>query len=108
MPFLKFVCLCALYLCHLNPAFAQERTEIDVKYKDFQLSLFPGISSNGLETWKYSNKYSINLFGGLSATNRVLEVGAISNLNIYGANGIQLAGLANIVGANAYYQHDRK
>jgi len=68
----------------------------------FQVALFPGISSNGIYSGSYHNTISFNLFGGLSAGNKFLEVGTISNINLKKANGIQVAGLANVVGANAF------
>ncbi len=68
----------------------------------FQLSLFPGISTNGIHSGSYFNKFSLNLFGGLSAGNKILEVGGITNVNIKRATGIQIAGLANIIGTNAF------
>jgi hypothetical protein len=70
--------------------------------KNFQLSLFPGISTNGIQSGFYLNKYSFNLFGGLSGGNTVLEIGLITNANINSTTGIQLAGLANIIGTNAF------
>jgi hypothetical protein len=70
--------------------------------RGFQLSLFPGISTNGIASGSYYNKYSFNLFGGLSAGNRVLEVGVITNSNFRSSTGIQVAGLANIIGTNAF------
>lgn len=98
----KSVCAGLFLICQFTAVLSQDRTEIEAQFKEFQLSLFPGISSNGMQSWKYNNKYSINLFGGLSAGNRIFELGLISNVNLYGANGIQIAGLANIVGANAF------
>jgi hypothetical protein len=68
----------------------------------FQISFFPGIGSNGIVSGFYFNKYSLNLFGGVSAGNRILEIGLISNVNLKASTGIQVAGLANIVGANAF------
>ncbi len=68
----------------------------------FQVALFPGISTNGIYSGSFYNTISLNLFGGLSAGNHLLEIGGISNVNLKKATGIQLAGLANIVGANAF------
>lgn len=68
----------------------------------FQFSLFPGISTNGLNSASYFNKFSLNLFGGISAGNRIVEFGGVANLNVQGITGIQFGGLANIVGANAF------
>ena len=77
----------------------------------FQFSLFPGISTNGIESGSYHNKFSFNLFGGLSRGNRILELSPFSNATIRSVTGIQLGGLANIVGANAgislnYFLHE--
>lgn len=68
----------------------------------FQLSLFPGISTNGINSGSYENDFSINLFGGLSAGNRIFELGLISNTALNSVTGIQIAGLANIVGTNSF------
>lgn len=83
-------------------ASAQVRKKMREYEKGFQLSLFPGISTNGIWSGSYFNKYSLNLFGGLSAGNRVLEVGLITNSSLKTTTGFQVAGLANIVGANAF------
>ena len=93
-------------LCHAG-AYAQDTARVEVKkfrqYKrTFQISLFPGISSNGVSSEFYHNKYSLNLFGGTSGGNEILEIGIISNSNLRSSTGIQLAGLTNVVGANAF------
>lgn len=71
--------------------------------RNFQLSFFPGVSTNGLESGHYFNRFSLNLFSGISAGNHHLEIGTIANINTRSSTGIQLAGLANIIGSNAYY-----
>lgn len=81
---------------------SQVKKKFREREKRFQMSLFPGISTNGISSGFYFNKVSLNIFGGLSAGNRLIEVGGISNVNLKEANGIQVAGLANIVGANAF------
>jgi hypothetical protein len=92
-----------LLVCLLVPflTFSQARKPREFK-KSFQLSLFPGISTNGINSGSYINKFSLNLFGGLSAGNRIFEAGLISNINLDSITGIQFAGLANIVGANTF------
>lgn len=82
--------------------YGQVKKKIRQFDRNFQVSLFPGISTNGIHSGSYFNKFSLNIFGGLSAGNQILEVGAITNVNIKNASGIQLAGLANIVGTNAF------
>ena len=69
---------------------------------DFQASLFPGISTNGIQSGLFTNKISINIFGGLSAGNELIEFGGISNINLKSSSGVQVAGLANIIGANTF------
>lgn len=80
---------------------AQEK-KIRLYERTFQFSLFPGISTNGISSGSYVNKYSINLFGGLSAANQNVEVGLITNSHFRTSSGIQIAGLANIIGTNAF------
>jgi hypothetical protein len=70
--------------------------------KKFQVSLFPGIGTNGVASGFYFNKYSLNFFGGLSAGNDVLEIGIFTNSHFQSSTGIQVAGFANIAGANAF------
>jgi hypothetical protein len=80
----------------------QVKKKIREYERRFQFSLFPGISTNGISSGSYYNNFSLNLFGGLSAGNRHVEIGVISNVNLKSSSGIQIAGLANIVGANAF------
>ncbi len=70
--------------------------------KDFQISLFPGIGSNGIYSGWYFNKVSINIFSGLSAGNSWFELGGFTNVSLQNSSGIQIAGLANIVGTSTY------
>ncbi|MFZ5970507.1 MAG: hypothetical protein ACOYXA_02850 [Bacteroidota bacterium] len=81
--------------------FAQSGKQREYK-KKLQFSVFPGISTNGIQSGFYINNFSFNLFGGLSGFNRFLEIGLITNSNIHGTTGIQLAGMANIIGTNAF------
>jgi hypothetical protein len=86
----------------ISPAFGQVKRKARIYERKLQLSLFPGISTNGISSGSYYNSFSLNLFGGLSAGNHILEVGLVSNVNIRSSTGIQIAGLANIIGANAF------
>ena len=92
----------ALLLVTAFRAEGQVKKKIREYERTFQFSVFPGISTNGVSSASYYNSFSFNLFGGLSAGNRILEIGLISNSNLKTTTGIQIAGLANIVGANAY------
>ncbi len=81
---------------------AQEKRlpEID---RFFQFSLFPGIGTNGIHSGHYLNKFSINLFGGVSAGSTRFEIAGISNLSLRRANSFQIAGFANVVGSNSFH-----
>lgn len=70
--------------------------------KDFQFSIFPGVSSHGIHEGWYFNKFSLNLLSGISAGSKHLEVAGISNLSLRYTTGIQIAGIANVVGSNAF------
>jgi hypothetical protein len=73
-----------------------------------QLSLTPGISTNGMHPGGYSNYFSLNLTSGYAAASYLFEVGLISNLNEHETRGIQIAGLTNLTGANAFAGLQRK
>jgi hypothetical protein len=102
-PNLKITALLCIALFS-RPSFCQEQQprKIRLYERNFQVSLFPGISTNGIASGSYINKYSLNLFGGISASNKIFEVGVISNSHFRSSSGIQLAGLANIIGTNAF------
>lgn len=68
----------------------------------FQFSLTPGISTNGIHPGGYSNFFSLNLTSGYSAANYLLEVGIVSNLNEIETRGLQIAGVSNVTGGNAF------
>lgn len=68
----------------------------------FQLSLTPGLSTNGLHPGGFTNYFSLNLTSGYSARNYIFELGLISNLNEEETRGLQFAGLANLTGANKF------
>lgn len=70
--------------------------------KLFQLSLVPGISTNGFHPGTYRNIISINLLSGYSAGTDLLEIGLISNHTELEVRGLQFAGVANTVGINAF------
>jgi hypothetical protein len=103
---LKNLCLLALIFFVLAAPESVSQTSVARKPREykriFQLAFFPGISTNGISSGSYTNDFSINLFGGLSAGNRIFELGLISNAELNSVSGIQMGGLANIVGANTF------
>lgn len=67
-----------------------------------QVSLVPGIGTNGFHPGTYTNFFSVNFTSGFSNANRIFEVATISNLNVSETRGFQLAGVANLTGSNAF------
>lgn len=70
----------------------------DTLTRNFQFSFLPFVGSNGKMSGSVYNRYSINLLGGYSRGNRLLEVGGLFNINKENMIGGQFAGFFNIVG----------
>ncbi|MEM0940293.1 MAG: hypothetical protein AAF600_20010 [Bacteroidota bacterium] len=70
--------------------------------KAIQFSSFPGISTGGLESGKYTYRFSFNLLSGITAGTKYFAFATISNLGTRSSSGIQFAGLANIIGTQSY------
>ncbi len=100
-PSLKLLLVLLLLNLKVNSIYGQSR-KLRYSDKTFQLSFFSGISTNGIESGHSFNKLSINIFSGISAGNKYLELGGVSNVNTQSGSGLQLAGLANIIGSNTY------
>uniref|UniRef100_UPI00404AB9EC LA_2272 family surface repeat-containing protein n=1 Tax=Fulvivirga sp. TaxID=1931237 RepID=UPI00404AB9EC len=69
---------------------------------DFQLSLVSGVSTNGIHPAWYFNKFSFNIFSGTSAGVKHFEISGISSATSSFSTGIQIAGIANVVGTNTF------
>lgn len=87
-----------ILLCVCSNLYSQQKKFIRL----FQISLTPGLSSNGLHPGGFKNYFSVNLSSGYSSANYLLELGLISNLNEAETRGLQIAGVANLTGANAF------
>lgn len=91
---------CLLLYFSLSTA-AQDK-KLRYRDKPFQFSLFPGIGTHGLESGHYFNDVSINLTSGVSAGSYYLDLSLISSMSLRSVSGLQISGLANIVGGNSY------
>lgn len=63
----------------------------------FQLSLFPPLSTNGINSYQYSNKISLNLLAGLSRNENGIAIAGLTNIIINNAKDLQFARLGNVV-----------
>ena len=75
-----------------------DRNITDDLLRRWHISLAPYVGTNLALSGNVVNDYSFNATVGYSKGNRILEVGAIGNINRSHVRGIQLAGLLNIVG----------
>lgn len=66
------------------------------------LTLVPGLSSIGLDPSNHYSYLTLNILSGYQRGNYWFQLSGISSATIEQANGIQIAGLANIVGVDYY------
>jgi hypothetical protein len=83
-------------------ALSAESQRKPLDHRMFQFSVAPGLGTNGLNSGGFTNYFSLNLTSGYSTTNMFLEIGGISNANEYRTRGLQISGLVNITGVNAF------
>jgi hypothetical protein len=72
----------------------------DTLYREFQVSLFPFIGTNGALSGNVVNGYSFNIFGGYGLGTKQVEVGGFFNVDRGDASWLQVAGFFNMVGRN--------
>ena len=64
----------------------------------FQLSLVPGLGTQGILSPQITNKLSLNIIGGYTAGLNGVELGGVINIDKKKVQGLQAAGVANVVG----------
>ena len=69
----------------------------DKPLRNFQLSVFPMVGTDGTETPNYRYEFSLNLFAGMNGGVKGFEAGWFMNINQGNVEGFQGAGFANIV-----------
>lgn len=94
--------LCGLLTLLSISVFAQVKENLRYRNKKFQFSIFPGVGTNGLESGHYFNHFSLNLTSNVSAGSYYLDLSLISSMSLRSVSGLQVSGLANIVGGNSY------
>lgn len=72
----------------------------DLKYRKWRVTIFPPLSTNGINAVDYTAKYSINLIGGYHGGLDGAEIGGIFNYEKDYAYGLQIAGITNISGGD--------
>lgn len=100
--FILVVSCATLLICH-QPSSAQSTSSASdtLLYRPVQVSILPGLGTNGLDGHRYAVKYSFNLLAGYNGALRDgYEFGTIANIHKYKADGFQMAGIANVSGRN--------
>jgi len=83
-------------LAFQTTAIAQDHSSDDLEYRKWRITLFPPLSTNGVEAPNFTARYSINILGGYHGGLDGGEIGGLINYNKHYASGFQLAGLGNI------------
>lgn len=85
---------------------AQKIQSLNLKHffttRPFQLSLTPGLSTQGKMSGQVINNFSVNVFGGYTGGANGLELGGLFNINKKYVQYLQAAGLFNITGGHMY------
>ena len=68
--------------------------------RDFQLSVFPFVGTEGRDGINYRYHFSINLFAGINGGLEGFEAGGFLNINTGQVTGAQFSGFGNIVHGN--------
>ncbi len=69
----------------------------DKPLRDFQLSVFPLVGTDGYQTRDYRYQFSLNMFMGLTGGIQGLEAGGFLNITEGRVEGVQLSGFGNVV-----------
>ena len=102
MKTMKFFTVVLLIFASFS-AFAQDSTKVDINTKDelkerpFQITFITPMGTNGIESGKFTNKFSLNLFAGYAGGLDGVEIGGFSNVINGKVQGAQFAGFTNIV-----------
>ena len=70
-----------------------------VKFKPLQLGIVAGFGSSGVYGLKYEHNVSLNVFSGHAYANNILSIAGISHYQVQRSQGINIAGISNILGA---------
>lgn len=94
----KALTILVLLIGFLATQTVQAQHDPDLKYRKFRVTLFPGLSTNGVDAPDYSAKYSLNIIAGYHGALDGYEIGVI-NINRYYSEGLQL-GVLNGTGGD--------
>lgn len=85
----------AAWIFESSVAFAQ--STIEKPLRDFQLSIFPFVGTEGRQTANFRYNFSLNLFAGITGGLEGFEAGGFMNISNGQVTGAQFAGFGNLV-----------
>ncbi len=94
MKYLKFI---AIAIVAMVTGLKAQKDSTGYKERPFQFTFITPLGTNGIESYKISNKVSLNLLVGVSRGLNGFEAGCIANVILKDVKGIQFAGFANVV-----------
>ena len=68
--------------------------------RPYQVSVIPGVSTNGMLNSQVINNFSFNILGGYSGGTNGFELGGLFNIDKKDVQYVQVGGLFNVVGGN--------
>jgi hypothetical protein len=68
--------------------------------RPYQVSLIPGVSTNGKMSGQVITNFSLNILGGYTGGTNGIEIGGLFNIDKKNVRFLQAGGLVNIVGGN--------
>lgn len=89
--------LLAISLCAFSHGAMFSQTD-ENKTTAFQLSFLPPLSTNGIQSYQYTNGASFNILGGISKNEKAFAFAGFSNIILNDGKGFLFAGLFNYVG----------
>lgn len=94
----KWIIACGLIVSAGRLLKAQQNS--DSLTRNIQVTFITPLGTNGLDAYKYTNRFSFNIFAGVSGGTRGLEVGGFANVDNGNVWGLQGAGFLNVVRNN--------
>lgn len=87
-----------LFLSFITPSLLAQQYDEELDYRKWRFTLFPPLSTNGVDAPDYTARYSLNFLVGYHGGLDGVELGGLVNYTRLYSNGLQIAGLVNATG----------
>ncbi len=89
---LTFLATAVLIGALLYPATVYSQSSSELEYRKYRVTLVPGLSTNGVDAYRYNARYSLNILAGYHGGLEGYELGFV-NINRKFSRGVQVGGL---------------